>query len=150
MSISIEHERRFLVKVAPEMCVKIGEIQQGYLYIGKRLEFRVRMGSESRFGIKYRVGAAKRVELEFSAPKWFLGVAFKRCKYRVHKSRSALLVEGRKWEIDQYHGELQGLVTAEVELQGRERLSIPDWVGDEITDVAGWSNKELSRYGLPK
>jgi len=150
MRISIEYERRFLVKRVPEGCIEDGEITQGYLYAGRYLEFRVRDGSRPQFGVKYRVGAAKRIEWEFSAPKWLVVMALKRCGERVSKSRAVLLVEGRKWEIDRYHGNLKGLVTVEVELEGGERLSIPDWVGVEITDVAGWSNKELARYGLPK
>ena len=45
------------------------------------------------------------------------------------------------WEIDIFHGENEGLIIAEIELEDEyEDIVIPDWVGKEISnDVNSWS-----------
>lgn len=50
-----------------------------------------------------------------------------------------------QWEIDIFHGKLEGLVIAEIELPVEDfSLTIPTWVDGEITGERGWSNYELA------
>ena len=53
---------------------------------------------------------------------------------------------GMVWEIDEYLGENDGLFTAEIELPSADTVySIPDWVGDDVSDKPEYSNGSLSK-----
>lgn len=48
------------------------------------------------------------------------------------------------WEIDEFEGNLAGLIIAEVELEDEgAELIIPNWAGMELTYLKGWSNAAL-------
>jgi CYTH domain-containing protein len=50
------------------------------------------------------------------------------------------------WEVDEFEGELVGLIIAEVELEKEDQdVIIPPWTGLELTTLRGWSNAALSR-----
>ena len=50
------------------------------------------------------------------------------------------------WEVDEFEGELGGLIIAEVELEREDQdVIIPPWIGLELTTLRGWSNAALSR-----
>jgi adenylate cyclase len=50
------------------------------------------------------------------------------------------------WEVDEFEGELAGLIIAEVELEREDQdVIIPSWTGLELTTLRGWSNAALSR-----
>jgi len=51
------------------------------------------------------------------------------------------------WEVDEFFGENQGLVIAEVELESeRQPIPWPSWVGDEVTDDDRYFNANLVRH----
>ena len=53
--------------------------------------------------------------------------------------------DGLLWEIDEYEGDLSGLIIAEVELDSEDQpVQIPDWTKMELTHLRGWSNAALS------
>jgi adenylate cyclase len=49
------------------------------------------------------------------------------------------------WEVDEFHGDNDGLVVAEIEL-GREdeAFECPDWVTVEVTEDARYYNSNLA------
>ncbi len=48
------------------------------------------------------------------------------------------------WEIDEFEGDLAGLIIAEVELETEaSEVLLPEWVGMELTHLEGWSNASL-------
>lgn len=54
------------------------------------------------------------------------------------------------FEVDVYHGPLEGLVTAEVELSSiHQDISIPSWVGEDITSIGSYKNASLAKHGMP-
>ena len=58
--------------------------------------------------------------------------------------------DGLLWEVDEFQGELEGLILAEVELPDEEHpVELPDWLGLEITGDRGWSNAQLAHAGRP-
>jgi adenylate cyclase len=73
------------------------------------------------------------------------------CKGRtVKKTRNNVPLNGHIWEIDVFESENAGLIIAEVELQSEsENLTIPAWIGTEITGKPEYSNAALARrpYG---
>jgi adenylate cyclase len=57
-------------------------------------------------------------------------------------------VSAHVWHVDVYHGSLDGLVTAEVELSHEaEKFARPSWLGTEVSQDKTYSNKNLARAG---
>ena len=53
--------------------------------------------------------------------------------------------DGLLWEVDEFEGSLSGLIIAEVELEREDQIvTIPNWVGLELTHLRGWSNAALA------
>lgn len=58
--------------------------------------------------------------------------------------------DGLLWEVDEFQGELDGLVLAEVELPDENHpVELPPWLGLEITGDRSWSNAQLAHNGRP-
>lgn len=58
--------------------------------------------------------------------------------------------EGLIFEIDEFHGKLDGLILAEIELP-TEKTSFkkPSWLGKEVTKDPRYRNAMLIQYGIP-
>jgi CYTH domain-containing protein len=70
--------------------------------------------------------------------------------YGLEKTRYCIEQNGHTFEVDQYHGGLEGLYTVEVEIASENTLVVlPEWVGDEVTGNRAWDNESLSRNGWP-
>jgi adenylate cyclase len=55
------------------------------------------------------------------------------------------------WEVDEFEGENAGLTTAEVELKCEDQaVSIPDWVGKEVTKDSRYFNANLVAHPFAK
>jgi adenylate cyclase len=72
---------------------------------------------------------------------------------RIEKSRYEIPAgEGLVIELDVYAGDLDGLVTAEVEFaseEAAEAFAAPDWLGADVTDDPRYKNQRLARHGAP-
>ena len=72
---------------------------------------------------------------------------------RVEKTRYEIPAGGDLViELDVYRGDLDGLVTAEVEFASEEAADAyeaPDWLGPDITDDGRYKNQRLARDGAP-
>ena len=52
----------------------------------------------------------------------------------------------RKFEVDEFHGENEGLVMAEIELGSEdETFERPSWLGEEVTGDKRYYNAYLAR-----
>lgn len=73
----------------------------------------------------------------------------------IEKTRYRIEYRGWVWEVDEFSGENQGLVVAEVELESPDQpLELPDWVGEEVTHNPRYLSANLveypfSRWGKP-
>lgn len=48
------------------------------------------------------------------------------------------------WEVDEFHGENEGLVVAEIELGSEdETFDKPDWLGEEVTGERRYYNSQI-------
>lgn len=64
----------------------------------------------------------------------------------IEKTRYYIPYEGFLWEVDLFHGSLDGLIIAEVELSRVEDFPpLPPWIGAEVTGDARYYNSVLSR-----
>ncbi len=67
------------------------------------------------------------------------------CDNVIDKTRHIVPFEGHIFEVDEFYGDNEGLVVAEVELQSAdEEFLIPDWLGREVTGDKRYYNSQLT------
>ena len=60
------------------------------------------------------------------------------------KTRHIIMHDGNRWELDEFHGCLSGLVLAELEVPNENyRFTLPDFVGEEVSDNPTYYNSNL-------
>ena len=143
-----EIERKFLVTGDGWRAKGVGKrYRQGYLSTVKERTVRVRTvdekGSITVKGIS--IGAA-RSEYEYEIPAADANEMLDRLCERplIEKMRYRIPMAGVVWEVDEFAGENRGLIVAEVELESEEQqVSLPDWIGREVTDDPRYFNATL-------
>jgi len=146
--MAIEIERKFLVEGDDwrDQVSRSVAMQQAYLG-GEGVSIRVRItADDALINIKEnRLGHA-REEFEYPVPlddAWRLMALARRG--RVAKVRHYVEFAGTWWEIDEFQGENDGLVVAEVELDDpRQPFERPAWLGREVTDEERYYNVSLA------
>ena len=89
-----------------------------------------------------------RFEWEKKIPKQEAEQLLELCKKGViDKIRYEVKVDNHTFEIDEFFGENQGLVVAEVELNSEtEDYTKPNWLGTEVTGITRYYNSQLSEH----
>lgn len=65
---------------------------------------------------------------------------------RIEKTRYLYEFKGHIWEIDEFHGENEGLIVAEIELKSEdETFEKPDWLGKDISFDYKYTNNNLAK-----
>ncbi|MCK5801057.1 MAG: CYTH domain-containing protein [Deltaproteobacteria bacterium] len=130
------------------------EIKQGYLSTTKERTVRVRLKGDKAFlTIKGAPDGIVRREFEYSIPvddaRTMLAEL---CEGTIiDKTRYVVDHEGATWEIDAFHGDNDGLLFAELEVDSIatfERVLAehkPPWIGERLDD-ARYTNAELARH----
>jgi len=60
------------------------------------------------------------------------------------KTRYYIQYKAATWELDVFHGALEGLVVAELELDAEDQhIDLPSWVGKEVTLDPNYLNSNL-------
>ncbi len=150
-----EIERKFLVDYLPDLeKVPHKEIVQGYIAATEDdLEVRLRRSGDSFFHTIKRGTGQVRDEFETDLSKQQFDALWPATEgKRLEKSRFELPHDGRIIELDVYHGNLEGLVVAEVEFDSEEaskKFVVPDWFGREVTFNSDYKNKNLALHGIP-
>lgn len=147
--MAIEIERKFLVDdldAALAGAVACERIAQGYLSADPDATVRVRIRGERGFlTVKSRNRGAERGEWEYEIPEADARelLALSRTPI-VDKVRHRVPFGGFVWEVDVF-SRPTGLVLAEVELPRADaRLTLPDWVGREVTSDPRYFNSNLA------
>jgi adenylate cyclase len=146
-----EIERKFLVKTLPDLTqFSSASIEQGYLADGNAT-VRVRVLNETGFiTIKCNGTGMSVDEYEYQIPFVDAQELLTTCKVTLKKSRYYINELGHTFELDVFAGHLNGLIVAEVELEAEdEHVSIPDWLGEEVTGISAYYNKNLIKNGIP-
>jgi CYTH domain-containing protein len=88
---------------------------------------------------------ASRMEFEYEIPRQDADTMLGICeKPLIEKNRSKVEHGGFVWEVDEFFGENQGLIVAEIELESEDQyFSKPDWVGAEVTGDPRYFNSNL-------
>lgn len=152
-----EIERKFLVK--SEDFKNEGAIQtriiQGYLSSIPERTVRVRVKGDKGFitikGIGNASGAS-RYEWEKEIPVSEVEELLTICEPGViDKTRYQVKSGVHTFEIDEFYGENQGLIVAEVELAAEnESFSKPSWLGEEVTGDVKYYNSMLMKLPYTK
>lgn len=146
--MAIEIERKFLVEGdAWREGAKPSRIVQGFLSRDPERIVRVRRQDDEAFlTVKGKGSGIARVEVEVAVPVEEARQLLALClPPLIEKTRHLVTWAGHLWEIDEFHGENDGLVVAEVELAAEdESFDRPPWLGREVSEDFRYSNASLS------
>ncbi len=143
-----EIERKFLVKDDTFKTLAQGtSYRQGYLNSQKERVVRVRTIADKGFlTVKGITTGATRVEYEYEIPvKDAEAMLDELCeKPLIEKNRYKIKQGNFIWEVDEFFGENQGLICAEVELESEaQSYDKPEWIGAEVTGDPKYFNSNL-------
>lgn len=171
----MEIERKFLLKALPAALALYNkeEIEQGYLCVNPVV--RVRRQGEAYY-LTYK-GSGMLAREEYNLPltregyahllakadgyvitktRYFIGTEELDCWDQPHTPRAlshADVGDGRVIELDVFHGQLEGLVMAEIEFSDREQADsfpLPECVLADVTYDEHYHNSYMSRNGWKK
>lgn len=137
----VEIERKFLI--ANESwrfsVTRATRLRDGILafYDGRKIRIRF-YDDKATLTVKGPRKGLSRDEFEYEIPSSDgLILLEQHCKGDVlEKTRHHVMVGGYEWFIDEYHGLLDGIILAEVELQSEDSApTLPDWIGIEVTGI---------------
>ncbi|MGB5944376.1 MAG: CYTH domain-containing protein [Leeuwenhoekiella sp.] len=148
----LEIERKFLVRKSTFKNLAFAEkrLTQGYLNSDPHRTVRVRIADETAFitikGIPDE-GGTTRFEWEKPIPVQEAQSLLSLCeKGTIDKTRYLIKVGKHTYEVDEFYGENEGLILAEIELQAAEEFfTKPDWLGKEVTGDLRYYNSQLSK-----
>lgn len=148
MYMALEIERKYLVvsdqyKRMASSCV---ELSQGYLNRDPERTVRVRIkGEKGYLTVKGKCCVDTRKEFEYEIPYSDALELLALCeKPIIAKTRYFVDFDGFEWEVDEFHGDLAPLVTAEIELPASDmKFPIPDFVGQDVTGDPRYYNSNL-------
>lgn len=144
-----EIERKFLVAGEfRHLATAKNRICQGYLSADPERTVRVRIyGDKGFITIKGASNGMSRFEWEKEIPADEAEMLLRLClPGMVEKVRYIVPMDDLKFEVDEFFGENEGLVMAEIELPDENRkIELPDWLGEEVTGDKRYYNSYLSK-----
>jgi len=148
---NLEIERKFLVTGEfKDKAYDATRIRQGYIASGKGRTVRVRVrGDRGYLTIKgpSNVAGLARFEWEREISVEDANALMGICEPGIIDKTRYLVKspDGRHiWEVDEFYGENEGLVMAEIELNDeKEQYSRPDFIGREVTGDRRFYNSHL-------
>ncbi|MEN8178908.1 MAG: CYTH domain-containing protein [Pseudomonadota bacterium] len=150
--MAVEIERKYLVannkwklSVESEAAMK-----QGYLATVANASIRVRIAKgKAHLNIKSITLGISRSEYEYEIPlqdgeeilaNLTSGSVIDKVRYKVRCG-------GHVWDLDLFHGDNEGLVVAEVELDSEdEAFEVPEWAGEEVSTDPKYYNASLVKH----
>ncbi len=147
-----EIERKFLVKnnSFKKDAFKSTRIVQGYLSSVPERTVRVRIKDDKGYltvkGLGNESGAS-RFEWEIEIPKQDVENLLKICEPGIIDKTRYLVKNGDlTFEVDEFYGDNEELVVAEIELKSEDQaFEKPDWLGEEVTGDPRYYNSMLMK-----
>lgn len=146
-----EIERKFLVQGEAWRFLAEGVLyRQGYLSREVNRTVRVRVaGDRGYLTIKGASDGISRAEYEYAIPLLDATELLDTLCQRplIEKKRYRIPLGNVIWEVDEFFGENQGLILAEVELSHVDQaLELPDWIGAEVSHDPRYFNANLVKH----
>jgi adenylate cyclase len=149
----IEIERKFLVSSDDFKAESTASytIAQGYLNSNPERTVRIRIKGSKGFITIKGIGSVSGMsrfewekEITLTEAKQLLLLCEKGI---IDKTRYEVKVGNHLFEIDEFHGDNQGLLMAEIELTVEEEEFVkPSWIGEEVTNDQKYYNSYLSSH----
>jgi adenylate cyclase len=150
LTMAKEIERKFLVADDSWRSGSTGcRYTQGYLSRHPERIVRVRQaGNSACITIKGITRGTTRQEFEYSIPNSDAQALMELClRPLIEKIRYVVEYRGKRWEVDEFYGDNQGLVLAEIELTREdEAFELPPWIGEEVSHDARYFNANLVEH----
>ncbi len=146
--MAFEIEYKYLVKNDgyKALATSFSRISQGYLCKLPERTVRIRIRDDKGFlTVKGKNTGAVREEFEYSIPYEDAVKMLGMCIPPIlEKMRYLVPFKGHIWEVDEFLGSRNGLVTAEVELSSaEEEYEIPEFIGENVTGNPAYYNSNL-------
>ena len=143
-----EIERKFLLKNEEwkEFVKEKYSIKQGYLNSNPDRTVRVRiLNDKGILTIKSKTIGISRLEFEYEIPLNEAHELIELCeKPFIEKIRNIVVIDAHKWEIDEFGGQNEGLILAEIELESETvKVNLPSWIGIEVSHDSRYFNSNL-------
>ena len=149
--MGVEIERKFLVTHDSWRDLAPGVLyRQGYIPTQPGRTVRVRVAGDRAFiTLKGATQGIARSEFEYPIPvedaNELLNVLC--ASPLIEKYRHKIDINGLVWEVDEFLGENQGLVIAEVELENADQtIELPDWIGEDVSHDSRYYNSNLVNH----
>lgn len=144
--MGLEIERKFLTKDNSYRLIaeSVKTIEQAYLSVYPAPTVRLRLidGIRAFITIKSKNQGAVRNEWEYEVPANDAKAMFENLHLTGHISKTRYVVG--PWEVDEFHGRLEGLVVAEIELDTAESpVPSASFIGREVTHDDRYYNSSL-------
>lgn len=153
--MATEIERKYLVKHDGWRSQTRGTLyRQGYLVREPEKTVRVRVAGDRGFlTIKSSTQGVSRSEYEYLIPledaQQMLDTLC--TEPLIEKYRYLIEIGNLRWEIDEFLGDNQGLIVAEVELTDENQaIDLPDWIGVEVSHDPRYYNANLVKTPYSK
>ncbi len=149
MAIEIEHKFLLANDDWREQVNHSSYYKQGYLNSDQHSSVRVRIAANKAWlNIKSATIGTHRQEYEYPIPIIDANEIINTLCHQplIEKMRHFVKNKQHLWEIDEFSGENQGLIVAEIELSTiGEDFNKPSWLGLEVTNDIRYYNNNLSR-----
>ena len=148
----IEIERKFLVLNNDFKAESFAnhEIVQGYLSTNPERTVRIRIKGNSGYLTIKGSGS----ESGMSRYEWEKNIDYNEAKELINLCEKGVISKTRfevksgkhTFEVDEFYGENQGLIIAEIELESEDEVfEKPNWLGQEVTNDERYYNAYLSQ-----
>lgn len=151
-----EIERKFLVKGNFKAdAIQSFDIMQGYLNSAPERSVRIRISGKNAFLTIKGIGndsGMSRFEWETVIDNEDALELLKICEPGlIEKTRYVVPVGNHSFEVDEFYGDNQGLLLAEIELTHEEEsFQKPAWLGREVTGIEKYYNVMLMKHPYGK
>jgi CYTH domain-containing protein len=148
--MAIEIERKFLVNSDEYKQLALPVYyKQGYLCNTPNAIVRIRIANNKGYiTIKGKTCGISRTEFEYEIPTSEAHHLLSEMSLNkvVEKNRYKIKYAGNIWEVDEFLGENEGLIVAEIELKSEDAtFDKPSWIGKEISTDSRYFNSNLSK-----
>ncbi len=121
-------------------------IVQGYISKSVDSTVRIRIkGKQGFLTIKGKTVGITRSEFEYEIPveNAEAMIALFTDKH-IRKYRYEVMHSGKMWEVDEFHGALEGLILAELEVESEdEEFERPNWITEDVSTDPNYFNAVL-------
>ncbi len=150
--MAIEIERKFLVtdNSYRDMAYHCNKMVQGYLCRENGNSVRIRISDDKAYltvkGPSHD-GGISRYEWEKEITLEEATELLQLCGSKIEKCRYLVKCGNHTYEVDEFYGDNEGLVVAEIELgSDNEEFLKPTFIGEEVTGQVRYYNSHLTRF----